>query len=190
MAAFRNSGVPPVVPTGTIPIARKPWANANYRAFCDMAFGRVPDDEAAWQAYQDYYFNCIRDADRHLVTVLDALQASGQAERTVVVFTADHGEMAGDHYTWGKELYFDASFWIPLIIRDPRAGSDAGRARLVPAAELQAGMVLARDLHGPDGTLLLAADYVLDARLVLQIQQFAQRQDALLQLHIRTDKRL
>ena len=46
-----------------------------------------------------------------------------------------------------------------------------------------------RETGLPDGTLLLAADYVLDARLVLQIQQFARRDAALLQLHIRADKR-
>jgi putative nucleotidyltransferase with HDIG domain len=68
-------------------------------------------------------------------------------------------------------------------------GPDAARERVLPAAELQAGMVLARDLHAPDGTLLLAADYLLDTRLVLQLQQLAQREGVLLQLHIRADKR-
>lgn len=46
----------------------------------------------------------------------------------------------------------------------------------VAAADLQSGMVLARDLVGRDGALLLAADYVLDESLVRQIQNYARRE--------------
>jgi response regulator RpfG family c-di-GMP phosphodiesterase len=42
----------------------------------------------------------------------------------------------------------------------------------LPARELRAGMVLARDIVGPDGMMLLSADHVLDARLVEQLLQF------------------
>ncbi len=114
-------------------LARKPWAHANYREFCDMAYGPVPADEAAWQAYQDYYFNCIRDADRHLVTVLDALESSGQADRTVVVFTSDHGEMAGAHGLRQKGPFvYQENVRVPFVVRHPevRAGGGAQTAAL------------------------------------------------------------
>ncbi len=39
--------------------------------------------------------------------------------------------MGGDHYCWGKEVYFDQSFHIPLIIRDPRRAADRNRGRQV-----------------------------------------------------------
>jgi arylsulfatase A-like enzyme len=39
--------------------------------------------------------------------------------------------MGGDHYCWGKEIYFDQSFHIPLIIRDPRRAADRNRGRQV-----------------------------------------------------------
>ena len=58
----------------------------------------------------------------------------------------------------------------------------------VPALNLQVGMVLARDLVGRDGTLLLAAEYVLDASLVRQIQDYARREGIPLTLHVRRDK--
>ncbi|MGA1327169.1 MAG: sulfatase-like hydrolase/transferase [Rubrivivax sp.] len=126
-------------------LARKPWAHANYREFCDMAYGPVPaagvgpDAEAAWQAYQDYYFNCIRDADRHLVTVLDALEASGQAGRTVVVFTSDHGEMAGAHGLRQKGPFvYQENVRVPFVVRPPdlRAGGGAQTAALGGAVDL------------------------------------------------------
>ena len=120
-------------------LARKPWAHANYREFCDMAYGPVPADEAAWQAYQDYYFNCIRDADRHLVTVLDALEASGQADRTVVVFTSDHGEMAGAHGLRQKGPFvYQENVRVPFVVRHPelRSGGGAQTAALGGAVDL------------------------------------------------------
>lgn len=120
-------------------LARKPWAHANYREFCDMAYGPVPADEAAWQAYQDYYFNCIRDADRHLVTVLDALESSGQADHTVVVFTSDHGEMAGAHGLRQKGPFvYQENVRVPFVVLHPelRAGGGAQTAALGGAVDL------------------------------------------------------
>lgn len=70
-----------------------------------------------------------------------------------------------------------------------RPKAELGREQEVRAADLQPGMVLARDLVGRDGVLLLAADYVLDSNLVTQIRAYARREDVPLILHIRTDKR-
>jgi response regulator RpfG family c-di-GMP phosphodiesterase len=51
--------------------------------------------------------------------------------------------------------------------------------------EIEPGMVLARDLLSPQGTLLLAAGFVFDARVVRQIRDFASRYAAKLTLHIK-----
>lgn len=101
-------------------LGRKPWAHANYEVFCRMAYGRLPDDAASWRAYQSYYFNCIRDADQHAMTVLDALQRSGQLRNTVVVFTSDHGEMAGAHGLRQKGPFmYDENTRVPFYIVHP-----------------------------------------------------------------------
>jgi len=60
----------------------------------------------------------------------------------------------------------------------------------VLAADLRPGMVLARDFFGRDGVLLLAADYVLDALLVRQIQDVDRRESGGLTLYIRIDRRI
>ena len=54
-----------------------------YAAVTDVAFGPVADDEH-WRSGMDFYLNCLRDVDRSVDLVLDALEASGQADRTVV----------------------------------------------------------------------------------------------------------
>ena len=43
------------------------------------------------------------------------------------MFTSDHGEQMGDHWMKGKTGYFDQTFHVPLIVRDPRAEADAHR---------------------------------------------------------------
>lgn len=53
--------------------------------------------------------------------VLDALEASGQADNTIVIFTADHGEQGGAHHLRQKgSVAFQESVNVPLVIADPR----------------------------------------------------------------------
>jgi arylsulfatase A-like enzyme len=79
------------------------------------------------------YYGMINEVDDAVGRLVAHLKSTGEYENTLIVFTCDHGEMGGDHYTWGKELYFDPSFHIPLIVRDPRREADAGRGRQVDA---------------------------------------------------------
>ena len=41
--------------------------------------------------------------------------------------------MLGEHYVWGKEIYFDKSFHLPLVIRDPRPAAKGGRGKMIDA---------------------------------------------------------
>ena len=79
------------------------------------------------------YYGLIAEVDFHIGRIVDYLKATGQYERTLIVFTSDHAEVLGEHYFWGKEVYFDQSFHVPLIIRDPDAEGDAARGTVVEA---------------------------------------------------------
>ena len=58
--------------------------------------------------------------------MLQALEQTGQADNTIVIFTSDHGEMLGDHGVYLKGHYFyECAVNVPLIIRWPR-GFEAG----------------------------------------------------------------
>jgi arylsulfatase len=63
-----------------------PQAVREYAGLADAMFGPVVDPQD-WRLGLNFYVNCIRDVDRSVSLVLDALVASGQADRTVVVFT-------------------------------------------------------------------------------------------------------
>ena len=79
------------------------------------------------------YYGMMNEVDDAVGRIVAHLKATGEYDDTLIVFTCDHGEMGGDHYTWGKELYFDPSFYIPLIIRDPRPQADATRGQQIDA---------------------------------------------------------
>lgn len=75
------------------------------------------------------YFGLITQVDAEIGKIIEHLKQQGEYENTLIVFTCDHGEMLGDHYCWGKEAYFEQSFRIPLILRDPTPEADAMRGR-------------------------------------------------------------
>jgi arylsulfatase len=92
----------------------------------ELTLGEIPFDRRdLWYAYQNYYWNCMRDVDRQLGRVLDGLEASGQLDDTLIVYTADHGEMAGVHGLREKSgvPYREVSN-IPLWIRHPDIAGD------------------------------------------------------------------
>ncbi len=72
------------------------------------------------------YCGLLAEVDHHIGRLIDWLEASGQADRTLVIVTADHGEMLGDKRMWGKESVFEPAYRVPLIIRDP-ASAEQGR---------------------------------------------------------------
>jgi arylsulfatase A-like enzyme len=152
-----------MMPPADIPVYRRTWdvdlppnakddlsgaapAVREFANMLDTVFGPVTSDEH-WIAGLNFYLNCLRDVDRSIEVVLDALEASGQAERTVVIFTADHGEMAGSHRLRQKaNLVYDENFHVPLVIKHPdipgggTTGAAASAIDLVPTVLAFAGV--------------------------------------------------
>ena len=77
------------------------------------------------------YCGLMSEIDDQLGRVFDYLKQTGQWDDTLIVFTCDHGEQAGDHHLLGKIGYFDESYRIPMIVRDPRAEANGTRGTIV-----------------------------------------------------------
>ena len=75
-------------------------------------------DDAAKRAKAYYYAN-ITFIDEQVGRILDELENQGLAENTLVVFTADHGDMMGDHDLWYKSFGYEGSIHIPMMARWP-----------------------------------------------------------------------
>lgn len=65
------------------------------------------------------YYGLCEHVDSLVGQVLQALEDTGLAENTLVIYTSDHGEMAGEHGCWWKSNYYEGSAGIPLIVRWP-----------------------------------------------------------------------
>lgn len=92
---------------------------------------RASADEKKLRRMKAVYYGLMREVDDALGRVFAFLKETGRWDNTLIIFTSDHGEQMGDHWLLGKCGYFDASYRIPLIIRDPRASADAGRGQVV-----------------------------------------------------------
>jgi choline-sulfatase len=65
------------------------------------------------------YYGLVTEHDRHIGRILDALDRSGLRENTMVVYTSDHGEKAGENGMWWKFNFFEGSVTVPLIVAFP-----------------------------------------------------------------------
>jgi arylsulfatase A-like enzyme len=107
-----------------------------YRTMMDTVFGPVLDDEH-WHVGMNFYLNCLRDVDRHIEVVLDALEASGEADRTIVIVTADHGEMAGSHGLRQKgNLPYDENSHVPMLMAHPDFTGGSSTEALASAVDI------------------------------------------------------
>jgi arylsulfatase A-like enzyme len=65
------------------------------------------------------YYACVSFVDAQLGRLMDALEAEGLAENTIVVVWGDHGWHLGDHGQWCKHTNFERATRVPLIIKVP-----------------------------------------------------------------------
>lgn len=77
-------------------------------------------DELRWRQYLWGYYRLIERVDSQIGELLDHLESSGQADNTVIIFTADHGDGAGHHGWNQKQILYDEIVRVPLIIVGPR----------------------------------------------------------------------
>jgi arylsulfatase A-like enzyme len=100
---------------------------------------RVADwADADFRVVRAVYYGMIAEVDAEIGRMLAALAEAGMADDTVVVFTSDHGELMGDHWSVGKYGFFDAAYQVPLIVADPRrpAGHGARVAAFTEAVDV------------------------------------------------------
>ena len=81
-------------------------------------YRRVTEQQA--RLGRAYYHTMVRLIDRGVGEILAALDRTGLAENTLVIFTTDHGEMLGDHGIWMKGPFlYEQETHIPMIFRWP-----------------------------------------------------------------------
>ncbi|MFQ5786011.1 MAG: alkaline phosphatase family protein [Alphaproteobacteria bacterium] len=79
------------------------------------------------------YYGMMSEVDAQIGRLFEFLKETGVYDETLVIFTSDHGDQLGDHWAYAKYAYFDQTFRVPLIIRDPAPDADGARGRIVDA---------------------------------------------------------
>jgi len=65
------------------------------------------------------YSAMVENIDRTIGIYINELKKRGELDRTVIVYSSDHGEMLGDHNLWGKMVPYQPSVGVPLLIAGP-----------------------------------------------------------------------
>ena len=146
-AAIGPPAVPPIALEDADPHSRR------LRAMCGVDEAGLT--EAQVRRARHGYFAAISYLDERLGQVLDALGATGLVEDTIVIFTADHGEMLGERGLWFKMAFFEAAARIPLLVRAPGRVA-AGLRIAAPVSQLDLPPTLLALCGHPDADEIAA----------------------------------
>jgi arylsulfatase A-like enzyme len=158
-------------------LSTKPHVQLEYQQHYVKIGGPIDVNSAdAWRRYLDYYIECEEMVDKQIGRVLDALEKSGSASNTIVVFTSDHGEMGGSHKLRTKGNFaYEEVMNVPLIISWPghlpegvTSDALASNVDVMPTLAALAGIRNANYMAGADLTPVLrnpasaeVRDYIL-----------------------------
>ena len=121
-SAVAPGDVPPPIRAATPEAegALHPWLAAHLAQPVAGQDRRALLDATGLARLRAVYFGLIAEVDHHLGRILERLARRGELDRTLIMFTADHGEMLGDHWMLGKAGFFPQAFHVPLVIRQPK----------------------------------------------------------------------
>ena len=92
-------------------------------------------DEARVRAVRSAYYALVEQIDDGIGLIVQTLRECGLLDNTVVIVSADHGELLGDHGAWGKRSFYEPSVGVPLLMHWP-AGLPAGAVHEVPVSTI------------------------------------------------------
>ena len=90
------------------------------------------------QRNRQHYAAMIENIDRQVGRFIDKVRERGELENTLIIYSADHGEMLGDHNRWGKSTWYTPSAGIPLIVAGPGVSRGVVTDALVSLQDLAA----------------------------------------------------
>ncbi|MCF7848664.1 MAG: sulfatase-like hydrolase/transferase [Kiritimatiellales bacterium] len=78
-------------------------------------YGFANLNDAQIKTARAHYYGMVTYIDDQVQALLDKLDELNLRDKTIIVYTSDHGEMAGEHGLWYKNCFYEASVGIPFI---------------------------------------------------------------------------
>ena len=131
----------------------------------------APND--AWQAYLDvlnnhsqiqtmsdefiqtgirHYLGMVSLIDQKIGEVISLLESQDLLDDTWIIYSADHGEMLGEHHLWAKMNFYKDSVQVPLILRPPSGGESRVVEELVELVDITATLADIGEAESPKGS--------------------------------------
>lgn len=112
-----------------------PQFGGELRQYSDMPPVGPIDDTMTRELIHGYYA-ATSYMDAQLGVVLDALDASGLAENTIIILWGDHGWHLGDHSMWCKHTNYEQAARIPVIVVAPGGASNVKTTSLIETVDI------------------------------------------------------
>jgi len=148
---LRPYGAVEELPAGRTDEHWQPWQRPVRFAPAELTPAR-PNATGGWDCMAAAYYAMTDWVDACFARLLAALERTGHAGNTIVVFTSDHGEMLGSHDMRGKMIFYDESVRIPLLLRWPgrmRPGTTSDAC--ISAVDLLPTLLGLLGVRGPSG---------------------------------------
>ena len=100
------------------------------QAWMDMRVSQSFSRDKVRETVAPVYMGLIKELDDQLGRLFDYLETKGRMDDTMIVFCSDHGDNMGDHWIGEKDLFYDCSVRIPLIVYDPNPQADVKRGTI------------------------------------------------------------
>jgi choline-sulfatase len=110
---------------------------------------RLPIHQASWKVYLSYgpsqseidnalagYTGNVSYMDESIGYLLQSLKHLGYLDDTLIIYSSDHGEMAGAHGLWHKQLFYEESARVPLIFSGPGVAQGQIRPNLASLVDM------------------------------------------------------
>lgn len=107
------------LPTNFLPEYPHGEAMGAGRDLRDEKLAPFPRTEHAVKVHRAEYYALVSFMDTQIGRILDALEATGKADNTLIVFTSDHGLAVGHHGLFGKQNMYEHSLRVPMILSGP-----------------------------------------------------------------------
>ena len=104
-----------------------------YAGFLQYSQGEGFGREEIRQTVIPAYMGLVKQIDDHMGRLLDWLRQTGLLEKTMIIFTSDHGDYLGDHWLVDKYWFHEEACRVPLIMYDPSPSADQGRGTVCRA---------------------------------------------------------